>query len=104
VGGRVMAGARGEPIAQHLCATPDLQVLCEPVGELLGRDDLLFVAPGFRLEYRGERAALEQDEGCGGAGEVRVALESVRSLRVAGLQVEADQLTQGDLEDLQLVL
>src|SRR3712207_7194091 len=38
------------------------------------------------------------------SGEVRVALECVRCLRVAGVQVEAYQLAQGNLEDLQFFL
>ena len=84
-------------------SAPDLQVLRETFGELIGGEYLLLILC-VRLKYRGERAALEQDQGRRGAGEVRVALERVGRSGVSRFEVEADQLAQRDLEDLQLVL
>jgi hypothetical protein len=64
VRGGVMAGVRSEPLTQSLRAAPDLQVLGEPFGELHGREGFFLAALGVR-GIRGERAALEQDEGGG---------------------------------------
>ena len=97
-----MARVCSKPLAQGLCAAADHEVAGEPPSELLGREGFLhFIFAVFG--ERGELATLEQDQRGGGASEVGVALQGVGSLGVTGLDVEAHQLAQRNLEDLQLL-
>src|SRR5918998_1444320 len=51
----------------------------------------------------GGAPALQEDEGRGRAGEVRVALQAVCGVPVPHAHVRLDEFAEGDLEDLQLV-
>ena len=76
VGRRVMARVLGETFAQKFGGATNLQAFREPLGELFRRERLVFVALDLGVDGGRERAALQQDEGRGRAGEVRVALQA----------------------------
>src|SRR5215211_1438841 len=99
-----MARVGGDADLQVFGCAPDLEVCGEPFGELFRREGLVLDAFRIRVDRRRECAALEEDEGGGRAGEVRIALQAVRRVRPAGEEVGRDQLAQWDLEDLQFVL
>src|SRR5215210_869777 len=99
-----MAGVGGEATPKMLGCAPDLEVLGESLGEIFRREGLVIDASRICVDRGRERAALQEDEGCGRAGEVRIALQAVRCIRLTGEQIGGDQLAQGDLEDLQFVL
>src|SRR5215211_3621919 len=99
-----MACVRGEAAPEVCGCAPDLEVFSESFGELFRREGLVLDAFRICVDRRGERAALQEDEGCGRAREVRIALQSVRCVGPAGEQVRLDQLAQWDLEDLQFLL
>ena len=98
-----MARVRGETFAQKFGGATNLQVFREPFGELFRRERLVFVALDLGVDGGRERAALQQDEGRGRAGEVRVALQAVRRGFVPSRPCRTRPARAGDLEDLQLV-